>query len=205
MVLAMAVGFQRASQFGLALPLARQAAAKLDTPAAHLALGDLLLAIAEIQPPGEAATRAFNEAIGEYDSVLKKVPDSIEAVNNKAWILHSYLKKSNEALKLAAGLRKRAVPAALPAEFFDTLGSIQQAVGQPRDAEDSYLEGLKKDPKNPTLNLHYGKLLIADASRAAKARIYLDKAAADRGRLSPAAAREAASMLKGLNGTIRGN
>ena len=49
MILALAVGFHRAGQLELALPLARQAAAKLDSPAAHLTLGDLLLAIAEGQ------------------------------------------------------------------------------------------------------------------------------------------------------------
>ena len=49
MILAVAVGFHRAGQLELALPLARKAAAKLDSPAAHLTLGDLLLAIAESQ------------------------------------------------------------------------------------------------------------------------------------------------------------
>ena len=49
MILALAGGFHRAGQFELALPLAREAAAKLDSPAAHLNLGDLLLAVAEGQ------------------------------------------------------------------------------------------------------------------------------------------------------------
>ena len=103
---------------------------------------------------------AFVEAVAEYDRVLKAVPDSIEAVNNKAWILHTYLGKSREALELVLALQKRAVPVALPCEFFDTLGAIQESVGQTRDAEASYLEGLKKDPRNPALNFHFGKLLL---------------------------------------------
>jgi tetratricopeptide (TPR) repeat protein len=207
MILALAAGFHRAGQLELALPLARTATTRLDSPAAHLALGDLLLAVAEGQPAGDAARRTFAEAVGEYDRVLKAVPDSIEAVNNKAWILHTYLDKSREALELAQGLQKRAVPVALPSEFFDTLGAIQESVGQTRDAEASYLEGLKKDPKNPALNFHYGKLLTADAdrSRVTKARSYLAKALADRGRLSPTMAREADHLIAGLDGSIHGN
>ena len=124
--------------------------------------------------------------------MLKAVPDSIEAVNNKAWILHTYLGKSREALELALGLQKRAVPAALPCEFFDTLGAIQESVGQTRDAEASYLEGLKKDPKNPALNFHYGKLLTRPTAAAPpRPDSYLARALADRGRLSPTMAREA--------------
>ena len=51
------------------------------------------------------------------------------------------------------------MPVALPCEFFDTLGAIQESVGQTRDAEASYLEGLRRTPRNPALNFHFGKLL----------------------------------------------
>ena len=193
MILALAGGFHRAGQLDLALPLARQAAAKLDSTAAHLSLGDLLLAIAEGHSQPDTARKLFAQAIEEYDRVLKVVPDSIEAVNNKARILHTYLNRSQEALELVLGLRKRAVPITLPCEFFDTLGAIQEAVGQPRDAEASYLEGLKKDDKNPALNFHFGKLLAADRSRAAKARYHLSRALADRGRLNPSMAQRGRS------------
>ena len=57
MILAVASGFHRAGQLDLALPLARSAAAKLDTPAAHLALGDLLLAVAEAQAAPDLVRR----------------------------------------------------------------------------------------------------------------------------------------------------
>ena len=97
------------------------------------------------------------------------------------------------------------MPVALPCEFFDTLGAIQESVGQPRDAEASYLEGLKKDPRNPALNFHFGKLLSADRSRAAKAKSYLNKALADRGRLGPNMAREADRIVQNLNSSIKGN
>ncbi len=205
MILALAGGFHRAGQLDLALPLARQAAAKLDSTAAHLSLGDLLLAIAEGHSQPDSARKIFVQAVEEYDRVLKVVPDSIEAVNNKAWILHTYLNRSQEALELVLGLRKRAVPITLPCEFFDTLGAIQEAVGQPRDAEASYLEGLKKDDKNPALNFHFGKLLAADRSRAAKARYHLSRALADRGRLNPSMAREADHIVQNLSTGIKAN
>ena len=75
--------------------------------------------------------------------------------------------------------------AALPGEFYDTLGAIQESVGQTRDAEQSYLDGLKKSPKSPVLNFHFGKLIAGDRSRAGKARAHLNKALDAGNRLSP--------------------
>ncbi len=176
MILALAIGFHRAGQLELALPLARQAADKLDTPAAHLNLGDLLLAIAESHSDRTVARDTFKSAVQEYDRVLKVQPGSIEAANNKAWILHTYLERSQEALELATNLQKHVAPTDLPGEFFDTLGTIQESIGQTLDAEQSYLDGLKKSPENPTLNFHFGRLLAADSSRATKAKVHLNKA-----------------------------
>ncbi len=110
--------------------------------------------------------------------MLKVQPNSIEAVNNKAWILHTYLGRSQEALELVMDLKKHVAPTALPGEFFDTLGTIQESIGQTRDAEQSYLDGLKKSPENPALNFHFGRLLAADHSRATKAKVHLNKALA---------------------------
>ena len=66
------------------------------------------------------------------------------------------------------------------------------------------IEGLKKDPRNPALNFHFAKLLAADPDRirAAKARSYLAKALADRGRLSPTMAREADQLGVRLSGIL---
>ena len=66
---------------------------KLNTLPAHINLGDLLLSIAESQPDPPEAKAAFAKAVEQYDLVLKVQPNSIEAVNNKAWILHSYLRQ----------------------------------------------------------------------------------------------------------------
>lgn len=205
MILAVAGGFQRAQQFDEALPLARQAVAKLDSPAAHLALGDLLLSIAEKNATDGSARKTFTEAVAEYDRVLAAVPDSIEAVNNKAWILHTYLGKSREALDLVVALRDRAIPVTLPCEFFDTMGAIQEAVGKAAEAESSYTEGLKKDDRNAVLNFHFARLLAADRSRASKARMHLGKALAARDRLTPAMADEADGLMRKLGGSIKAN
>ena len=110
MSLAVAVGFHKAQQLEAALPYAEAAATKLNTPAAHINLGDLLLSIAESQPDSAEAKALFAKAVEQYDIVLKAQPNSIEAVNNKAWILHSYLDRSREALDIVVALQKRVNP-----------------------------------------------------------------------------------------------
>ena len=106
MTLAVAIGFHKARQFELALPYAETAAAKLDTPAAHLNFGDLLLTLAESQSDPKQQRSSLERAVAEYDLVLKAQPNSIEAINNKAWILHTYLDQSRQALELVLALAK---------------------------------------------------------------------------------------------------
>jgi tetratricopeptide (TPR) repeat protein len=202
MILALSIGFHKAGQLELALPYAQDAAAKLDTPAAHLNLGDLLLAIAESQSDPAASRETFERAVDQYDRVLKVQPSSVEALNNKAWILHTYLRQSPKALELVLDLQKRVNPAALPGEFFDTLGAIQESLGQTRQAEQSYLDGLKKSPENPVLNFHLGRLIAADGNRAAKAKALLNKALAARDRLSPPMAQEADHLIQEINRSL---
>jgi tetratricopeptide (TPR) repeat protein len=194
LTLALAMGFQKAGQFDLALPCAEKAAAKLDTPMVHLQFGDLLLSVAEGTGDPSQARSIFQRAVAEYDVVLKAQATSVEAINNKAWILHTHLGDSRAALELALGLLKQADPATLPPEFFDTLGAVQEATGQPRDAEDSYSRGLRKVADHPVLNFHMGKLLLAEHDR--KALAYLEKAYAGRDRLSPKMADEVASLMQ---------
>ena len=174
-----------------------------NSPAAHLNLGDLLLAVAESQSDPTSARETFEQAVGQYDLVLKVMPNSIEAVNNKAWILHSYLKRTPQALELANDLVKRVPTRVLPSEFFDTLGSIQESVGKTGDAEQSYLDGLKKAPENPALNFHIGRLLAADRSRTTQAKAHLGKALAARDQLSPTMAKEADQLVRSLGGGIK--
>jgi cellulose synthase operon protein C len=193
--LAVAIGLNKAHQFDLALPYAEGAAAKLNTPAAHLNYGDLLLTLAENQSDTQQRRGLLDRAVAEYDLVLKTQPNSIEAINNKAWILHSYLDQSRQALELVLGLQKRVNSGALPGEFYDTLGSIQESVGRTREAEQTYLDGLKKAPEHPVLNFHFGRMIASDHARAVKARSHLLKALAG-DRLSPPMTKEATKLVQ---------
>ncbi|QEH33252.1 tetratricopeptide repeat protein [Aquisphaera giovannonii] len=205
-ILAAAVGFHKAGQLELALPLATKAAEMLDTSVAHLNLGDLVLSMAEAQLPDPARSRPlFERAVQEYDRVLKLQPWQVEAVNNKAWILHSYLGRSEPALELAQGLMKHADPAALPGEFYDTLGCIQEKLGRKIEAEQSYQSGLSRSPEHPVLNYHFGKLLAENPGRESRARGHLAKALASRDLLTPAMAKDAEVCAARLSSTPRAN
>jgi tetratricopeptide (TPR) repeat protein len=206
LVFGAAVGFYRAGQLELAKPYAELAATTLKSPSAHLNLGDLLLSIAETEPEGAARKATLNRAIEQYDLVLKQLPTSVEAVNNKAWILHSHLGKSQDALALVLKLQQRVSPALLPGEFYDTLGAIQESIGQAHNAEQSYLDGLKKAPEHPMLNYHIGKLISTDMSRKLKAKTHLNKALAASDRLSAGAADDALRLVQQLDsGSLRSN
>ena len=203
MSLAVAVGFHKVQELQAALPYAEAAANKLNTPPAHINLGDLLLSIAESEPDSTKAKDSFAQAVEEYDQVLNVLPNSIEAVNNKAWILHSYLKRTREALDIVVGLQKRVNPSALPCEFYDTLGAIQESIGQIASAEQSYLDGLKKSPEHPMLNFHFGKMIASDRSRAQKARAHLKKAVEKPDRINPQMAKEAIKLVEAIDGGAR--
>jgi tetratricopeptide (TPR) repeat protein len=198
LILGLAIGFQKARQFDLALPHAESAASKLDSPSAHLNYGDLLLTIAESRTDTKQQRGLLERAVAEYDQVLKSQPNSIEAINNKAWILHSYLDQSRQALELVLGLKKRVSPVALPGEFYDTLGSIQESVGNTREAELTYLDGLRKAPESPVLNFHMGRMIAGDRGRATKARPFLQKALDGR-RLSPVMTEEASRLVQSID------
>ena len=134
--------------------------------------------------------------------MLKSQPNSIEAINNKAWILHTYMDQSRQALELVLALQKRVNSAALPGEFYDTLGSIQESIGKIREAEQAYTDGLKKAPEHPVLNFHFGKMIAADRSRAGKARPYLKKAL-DWRPLSPPMTQEATRLVQLIDAEAR--
>ncbi len=203
LILAVAVGYHKARRLELALPLAEKAAEMLDSPVAHLNLGDLLLSMAESQPETDKARPYFERAVQQYDLVLKAQPTSIEAVNNKAWVMHSSLGQSQQAFELTQDLVKRVNPAALPGEFYDTMGAIQEAVGRPTDAEQSYLEGLNRSPDLAVLHYHYGKLIAADKNRGSRAKDHLAKAIAAREQLSPVMAEDAVRLVQEIGEEVR--
>ncbi|MGC8640827.1 MAG: tetratricopeptide repeat protein [Isosphaeraceae bacterium] len=205
LILAVGVGFHKAGQLDLALPPSMKAAEKLHNVVARLNLGDLLLSMAESQKNPARSRPLFERAIGEYDLVLALQPDQVEAINNKAWILHTYLGHSQQAMELAEGLVKRANPNSLPGEFYDTLGAIQEALGRRNDAERSYQSGLAKAPDHPVLNYHYGKMLASDRNRTHRAKTCLAKALAGRQLLSPAMAQDAEGLVQRLSQSYKGN
>jgi cellulose synthase operon protein C len=195
-MLAVSNGFSKAGLIDQAIPWAEKAAAKLDTITARLNLGDLLLTLSEAQADPEQARQFQDRALAEFDKILTIQPNTVAAVNNKAWILHRYKHDSKKALELAQGLLQRVSPSTLPGEFYDTLGSIQEAMSRPKDAEESYKKGLGKLPEHPVLNLHMGALMANDPSRARKAAEYLKVAQAGSDRLPTDMAADLASLLK---------
>ena len=194
--MALSIGFQRAKQLELAEPLARQSAEQLDAPVARLNFGDLLLALGEAAADSTKAKPIFEEAVKQYDLVLKKDANSIAAVNNKAWILHKYLHDDKNALQSLENLARRVDPSLLPAEVLDTWGSIQESLGQNDAAEQTYNRGLRKDPAHAMLNYHLGRLLSRDRRRASLAVDPLKKAKSAADRLSPAVVSDLDRLLE---------
>jgi tetratricopeptide (TPR) repeat protein len=194
--LALAIGFQRAQQLEMSIPWARKAVERIQTPAVHQTCGDILLARAEQFGNSDQSRELFRQAIAEYDEVLKVQPTAVEAVNNKAWILHRYLNDNATALELVEALVKRIDPSTLPPEFLDTLGAIQETANRVKDAEDSYNAGLRKAPRHPFLNFHLGRLIAADSDRRSQALPYLQIAQATSDRLPPSMAAELKELIQ---------
>ena len=197
LTLALAIGFHKADQLETALAYAEKTVAKFDSPVVRLNYGDILLSLAE-RAQGDEAKLYFRRALEQYDLVLNAQANSVEAVNNKAWILHTSFGESEKALDLALALLKRVDPSTLPGEFFDTLGAIQEASGKRPEAEESYNKGLRKSPGHPVLNYHMGKLLLAEGQKSAKARPYLEKAFASRQRLTPTMVADLSTLMEKL-------
>ena len=205
LILALGAGYHKAGQLALALPLLEKAAQTLNNVVAHLNLGDLLLSMAESERDSVKARSLFEKAIHEYDQVLGLQPDQVEAMNNKAWIMHTYLGQSRQAMELAEGLLKRSQARRSARRVLRHAGAIQESLGHRLDAEKSYQSGLAKSPDHPVLNYHYGKLLASDRKRTSRAKAYLAKALAGKGQLSPAMTVDALGLVKELSQSIKGN
>jgi predicted Zn-dependent protease len=209
LALAISIALQRAGKLNEALEMAELSSSKGDLPGIWLNKGGVLLALAEAET-GERKRTRFEESVVAYDKVLKLSPDSIEAVNNKAWILHHHLGRHQSAAEVVDAFMKRTDPSQVPAEFDDTVGSIREAVAQNREAEASFGAGLSKSPSHPMLNFHMGRLLSRDPGRRSNARSFLERALANPNRLDDTAQTEARRILAELDGkpsaeTIRAN
>jgi predicted Zn-dependent protease len=176
--LALAVGFHKAGQPDLALPWAEKACRLLDRPMVRLTLGDILLAKAEADPASASSREWFRRAMEQYDAVLKANARSVEAVNNKAWILSTHFGQHDEALELIQSFQKQRDSMTLPPELFDTEGVIHEALGRTAEAEQAYATGLARAPEHPVLNFHMARLLASDTTRLSVAEPFLKKAEA---------------------------
>ena len=183
--LATAVGYHRAGLSDLAANWCERSAQTLDRPIVYQTLGDILLAQAESTTATEPDPKVLTRAVEQYDRVLSQQPDSLEVVNNKAWILHRYLGRHAEALETAESFAKRVDTAILLPDFLDTLGSIQVAVGKNREAEATFEDGLRKAPDHPVLNYHMAKLLAETSDDKDRAKVFLDRALKSREEMPP--------------------
>lgn len=194
--LAVSLGYQKAGRLELALPWAEVAAERLKDPMAELNLANIYLSIGEENPEDSRSGELFKKAVARYDIVLKSQANAIEAVNNKAWILHRYFGENEQALVLAKGLTSRIDPSLLPAEFFDTMGSIQESLGKSSEAAATYSRGLERNPGLPMLNYHLGRLLAANPRTESQAGAYLKKALEKPGALPKTAGAEIKRLLE---------
>ena len=96
--LAVSLGYQKAGRLELALPWAELAASRLEDPMAELNLANLYLDLGEDRPEDSRSGELFKKAVEHYDIVLKSQANAIEAVNNKAWILHQYFGENDEGV-----------------------------------------------------------------------------------------------------------
>ena len=193
---AVALGYQRGGRPDLARPWIEQAGDSFEEESVMLTAGDIMLALAEQEADEALAGDDFRAAVGYYDRALDLNADSIEAINNKAWILHRYLGDDPGALALIDRYLSRAEHRSLPAELYDTLGSIQQSLGKVTEAERSFAEGLRRQSNDPMLNYHMGRLIALDRDRSARALPYLRKAQDVRDQLPPDALSEIESILE---------
>ena len=190
--LAVAIGFHKARKFELAMPYAQVAAARLNTPAAHLNLGDVLLTLAENQSDPKQQRSSLERAVTEYDLVLKAQPNSVEAINNKAWILHSYLDQSRQRSNWCWRCRNASTRPHCPESSTTPWARSRSPIGKIRDAEAAYADGLKKRLSIPCSTFHLGKMIAGDRSRATKALSHLKRTD---GKLSPPMSQEATRLF----------
>ena len=83
------------------------------------------------RPRATRPRRLPSTAVAQYDLVLKAQANSVEAINNKAWILHTHLGESRKALELAPGLLQRVDPRPSPASSSTPSARSRRRSGSP--------------------------------------------------------------------------
>jgi predicted Zn-dependent protease len=120
------------------------------------------------------AQHRYEEAISQYEAVLRVAPGSILAANNLASMLVDYKGDSRSlerALALSRGFESRQPNPYL----LDTLGWVHHKLGHGPDALRLLQQASALAPDHPVLNYHLGAAL-AKAGQHAEAAAYLKKA-----------------------------
>lgn len=115
-----------------------------------------------------------DQAINEYEAILKKTPDAALAANNLAALLADR-RSDRESLDRALVLTRNFERIAPNPFFLDTLGWVQFKLGRHDEAIRVMRQALAKAPNHPVLNYHLG-VVYAKAGRTGDAKTYLEKA-----------------------------
>jgi len=115
-----------------------------------------------------------DQAISEYEAILKKTPDAVLAANNLAALLADR-KSDRQSLDRAFALTRNFERVAPNPVFLDTLGWVQFKLGHNDEAIRIMQQALAKAPDHPVLNYHLG-VIYAKAGRTGDAKPLLEKA-----------------------------
>jgi Flp pilus assembly protein TadD len=137
-----------------------------------------------------------DEAIGEYETVLKQSPRNLLAANNLASLLVDR-KGDRQSLERALTLSRDFERQAPNPYFLDTLGWVHLKLGHPDEAVRVMRMAVEKAPAHPVLNYHLGAA-YAQSGRSNDAKAYLQKALS--AGQSFAGIDDARVLLAGLNG-----
>ena len=139
---------------------------------------------------------AVDEAIKEYELMLKKQPGATLAANNLASLLVER-KGDPQSLERALTLSRDFERNAPNPFFLDTLGWVHHKLGHRDEAIRVMQLALEKAPAHPVLNYHMGAA-YAQSGRTKEARTYLQKALS--AGQSFTGSDDARALLAGLNG-----
>lgn len=141
-------------------------------------------------------TGEVDQAMREYETILKKAPRAVLAANNLASLLIDR-KGDPQSLERALALSREFERHAPHPLFLDTLGWVHLKLGHRDEAFRVMQLAIEKAPEHPVLNYHLG-VAYAQAGRTKEAKTYLQKAL-NSGHAF-AGIDDARSLLAGLNG-----
>jgi tetratricopeptide (TPR) repeat protein len=122
------------------------------------------------------AQHRLDEAIGHYETVLRKNPQSVLAANNLGAILIDH-KGDPQSLERALAL-SRGFESQTPNPYLlDTLGWAHHKLGHERDAVRLLKQATAMAPDHPVLNYHLGAV-FTKLGQPVEARVHLKKAVA---------------------------